>query len=248
MSLTRQIAVVTGASRGIGRAIAVELNQRGASVVVNYARDTEGAAKTAEIIQGMGGVACLVQADISDSAQVEKLIRTTVDTLGSVDILVNNAGITRDRLIAFMSEADWDLVLETNLKGAFECSRKALAAMIPRHSGRIINITSVVGITGNAGQTNYSASKAGLIGFTQGLAREVGQYHITVNAVAAGYVPTNLTEDLPAGIKEKILQAIPLGHGGTPEDIAHAVAFLASEDASYITGQVLNVDGGMVMD
>lgn len=248
MDLKHQVALVTGASRGIGRAISVALANRGARVAVNYAKDADGAAKTVELIKEIGGEACHLQADISNFSAAEELIQVTIETFGTVDILVNNAGITRDQLLAFMPNTDWDLVLATNLKGAFNCSKKVLPVMIPKGHGRIINIASVVGITGNAGQANYAASKAGLIGFTRALASEVGQYAITVNAVAAGYIPTALTDELPNNIKENMLQSIPLRRSGKPEDVGHAAAFLASEDASYITGQVLNVDGGMVMN
>ncbi len=247
MSLEGKSAVVTGASRCIGRAIAEELARRGAKVVVNYAKDAAGAQAAVEAITAAGGQACAVQADVSDFKAAEGLIKTALETYGALDILVNNAGTTRDMIIMMMPEADWDIVIQTNLKSAFNVSKAAVKAMLRKRSGRIINITSVSGIAGNGGQTNYSASKAGLIGFTRALAREVGARSITVNAVAPGFVPTALTNDLSAELKDASLKQIPLGRWGTVEDVAHAVAFLASNEAGYITGQVLSVDGGMVM-
>jgi 3-oxoacyl-[acyl-carrier protein] reductase len=247
MGLDGKAAVVTGASRGIGRAIAEELARRGAKVVVNYARDEAGATATVAGIQAAGGQACALQADVSDFKAAEGLIKACNETYGSLDILVNNAGTTRDMIIMMMPEADWDLVIQTNLKSAFNCSKAAVKGMLRRRAGRIINITSVSGVAGNAGQTNYSASKAGMIGLTRALAREVGARNITVNAVAPGFVPTALTNDLSPELKEASLKQIPLGRWGTVEDVAHAVAFLASDEAGYITGQVLQVDGGMVM-
>ncbi len=247
MNLDGKVAVVTGASRGIGRAIATELARHGAKVVVNYSRDAEGAQAGVEAIKALGSQGCAVQADVSDFKAAQGLIKTAVETYGSLDILVNNAGTTRDMVIMMMPEADWDLVIRTNLKSAFNCSKAAVKTMLRRRSGRVINITSVSGIAGNAGQTNYSASKAGLIGFTRALAREVAARNITVNAVAPGFVPTALTNGLPEELKEASLKNIPLGRWGTPEDVAYAVAFLAGPEAGYITGQVLSVDGGMVM-
>jgi 3-oxoacyl-[acyl-carrier protein] reductase len=247
MNLEGKVAVVTGASRGIGRAIAAELAKNGAKVVINYARDAEGAQAGLAAIQTAGGQGCAMQADVSDYKAAEGLIKAAVETFGGLDILVNNAGTTRDMVIMMMPEADWDVVIRTNLKSAFNCSKAAVKTMLRRRSGRVINITSVTGIAGNAGQTNYSASKAGLIGFTRALAREVAPRNITVNAVAPGFVPTALTNNLPQELKDASLKAIPLGRWGTPEDVAYAVAFLAGPQAGYITGQVLSVDGGMVM-
>jgi 3-oxoacyl-[acyl-carrier protein] reductase len=247
MNLEGKVAVVTGASRGIGRAIAAELAREGAKVVINYSRDADGAQAGLAEIQAAGGQGCVMQADVSDYKAAEGLIKATVETFGGLDILVNNAGTTRDMVIMMMPEADWDIVIQTNLKSAFNCSKAAVKTMLRKRSGRIINITSVSGIAGNAGQTNYSASKAGLIGLTRSLAREVAARNITVNAVAPGFVPTALTTGLPQELKDASLKAIPLGRWGTPEDVAYAVAFLAAPRAGYITGQVLSVDGGMVM-
>ena len=247
MNLAGKVAVVTGASRGIGRAIAAELARDGAKVVINYSRDADGAQAGVEAIKAAGGEGCAMQADVSDYKAAEGLIKDAIGAYGGLDILVNNAGTTRDMVIMMMPEADWDIVIQTNLKSAFNCSKAAVKTMLRKRSGRIINITSVSGIAGNAGQTNYSASKAGLIGLTRALAREVAARNITVNAVAPGFVPTALTNGLPDELKEASLKSIPLARWGTAEDVAYAVAFLAAPQAGYITGQVLNVDGGMVM-
>jgi 3-oxoacyl-[acyl-carrier protein] reductase len=245
--LDDRVAVVTGGSRGIGRAVALELAKRGAAVVVNYRGNAEAANEVVQAIEGQGGKAKAVQSDVSSYAEAEALIKETVDTFGKIDILVNNAGTTRDKLIMMMPEEDWDAVIATNLKSAYNTSKAAVKSMMRKRYGRIINMTSVVGIAGNAGQTNYSASKAGLIGFTKSLAREVAPRNITVNAVAPGYVPTDMTDVLSDEIKAATVKAIPLGRMGSVEDIAFAVAFLASDEAAYITGHVLSVDGGMVM-
>ncbi|HRE29233.1 MAG TPA: 3-oxoacyl-[acyl-carrier-protein] reductase [Anaerolineales bacterium] len=227
--------------------MAERLAAGGAKVVVNFARDAEGAAAVVAAITAAGGTAIAAQADVGDFKAAEGLVKGAVEAFGGLDILVNNAGTTRDMLIMMMPEADWDTVIQTNLKSTFNCSKAAVKIMMRKRVGRIINITSVSGIAGNAGQTNYSASKAGVIGFTRALAREVASRNVTVNAVAPGFIPTSLTNDLPEEIKEATLKSIPLGRWGKPEEIASAVAFLASDDAAYITGQVLTVDGGLVM-
>lgn len=247
MELEGRVAVVTGASRGIGRATALELARQGASVVVNYLSSAAAAQETVGTILAQGGRAAAFQADVSDHAQAQSLIRFALDQFGDLHILVNNAGITRDGLIATMEEDDWDRVLTVNLKSTFNCSRAAVRHMLRRRYGRIIQITSVAGQMGNAGQTNYSASKAGQIGFTKALAREVAARNITVNAVAAGYIETDIWASVPEASRQAALRLIPLGRTGRPEEIAAAVAFLASDRAGYITGHVLTVDGGMAM-
>lgn len=242
-----KVAVVTGGSRGIGRAIAIELGARGASVVVNYNSNGKAAQDVVMEIVKAGGSAAAFPGDVAKVEDANNLIKAAVEKYGRVDILVNNAGITRDMLIMMMSEESWDAVMDTNLKGTFNCSKAAVRHMMKARYGRIINISSISGQIGNAGQTNYSASKAGQIGFTKALAREVAARNITVNAVAAGYVETEIWEGVPEEARTALLNMIPLGRKGETHDIASAVAFLASDEASYITGQTLAVDGGMAM-
>lgn len=247
LSLEGRIAVVSGASRGIGRAIATELSQRGAAVIVNYLKSADDAAEIVSQINESGGKAEVFQADVSKFDQAQALIKFAIDTYDGLDILVNNAGITRDKLIMMMTEEDWDIVQDTNLKSTFNCSKAAVRHMMRKRFGRIINITSVAGQMGNPGQTNYSASKAGQIGFTKALAREVASRKITVNAIAAGYVETDIWAAVPDDAREAILSMIPIGRKGEPVEIAYTVAYLASEQASYITGQIIGIDGGMTM-
>jgi 3-oxoacyl-[acyl-carrier protein] reductase len=247
MDFSGKVAVVTGGSRGIGRAIALRLAAGGAKVVVNYHSNEAAANKAVEQVQASGGEAIAVQADVSQPAQAQALIDAAQKTFGRVDILVNNAGTTRDTLIMRMSEDDWDLVIDTNLKGTFNCIKAATRPMMRQRYGRIVNVTSISGLGGNAGQANYAAAKAGLVGLTKTVAKELGSRNITCNAVAPGYVPTDLTGTLPPELVELAIQRTILGRAGTAEDMAAAVAFLASDDASFITGQVLTVDGGLSM-
>ena len=244
--LAQQVAVVTGGSRGIGRAVALRLAEAGADVAV-VARTVEACAGTVEAIQGMQRRAWAIAADVSQASSVDGAVQTVLREAGRVDILVNNAGITRDGLLLRMAEEDWDAVLDTNLKGAFLFTRALARTFLKQRSGRIINITSVIGLMGNAGQANYAASKAGLIGFTKACAREFASRGVTVNAVAPGFIETDMTAALAPEQKEVILSRIPMGTFGKPDDVAHAVWFLALPASRYITGQVLVVDGGMVM-
>jgi 3-oxoacyl-[acyl-carrier protein] reductase len=246
-ALKDRIAIVTGAGRGIGRAIALEFARRGAAVVVNYNKSAEAAEKLCAEVQGAGGRAAVFQADVSDFKQAGDLVKFAVDTFGDLHILVNNAGITRDTLIMLMSEADWDSVLTTNLKSTFNCSKAAVKHMMRKRYGRVINISSVAGQMGNPGQTNYAASKAGQIGFTKSLAREVASRNITVNALAPGFIDTEILEAMSPETLEAMVKIVPLARKGKAEEVAYAAAFLASDEAGYITGQVLGVDGGMAM-
>ena len=247
MLLDGKAALVTGASRGIGRAIALCLAAEGARVAINYAGNVKAAEEVKAIIEAAGGTAILCQADIADSAAVEAMIADVVKEFGAIDILVNNAGITRDTLLMRMKDEDFAKVLDTNLKGVFYCTKAVSKLMMKKRSGRIVNMASVVGLVGNAGQTNYAAAKAGVIGFSKSAAKELASRGITVNVVAPGFIGTDMTAGLPESVKEKMLTDIPLGRMGEAEDVANAVLFLASDQASYITGQVVNVDGGMVM-
>ncbi len=247
MLLDGKVAIVTGASRGIGRATALRLAQEGAKVVVNYAGNLAAAEKTVDDIKQAGGDAILFQADVADPQAAGELVKAATAAFGRIDILVNNAGITRDNLLVFMKEDDWDAVMNTNLKGVFNCTKAVAKTMIKQRAGRIINLTSVVGIMGNAGQTNYAAAKAGVIGFTKSAAKELAARGITVNAVAPGYITTDMSAAIPEQAKADLAQKIPLSRLGKPEDVAEAVLFLASDAANYITGQTINVDGGMVM-
>lgn len=247
MDLKDKVAVITGSSRGIGRAIALKLAGLGAKVVVNYRTNAEAAQEVVEAIQAQGGQAIAVQADVGDAEDAKRLIKTAQTTYGGLDVLVNNAGLHRDTLLVRMSEDDWNEVMHTNLRGTFNCTKAAMRPMMKQRYGRIVNISSVSGLAGNPGQANYSAAKAGVVGFTKAVAKEVGSRNITVNVVAPGYVLTDQTTYLPEELKAKAIEMTPLGRAGMPEDIANAVAFLVSEEASFITGVVLRVDGGLAM-
>lgn len=247
LDLLGKIALVTGGSRGIGRATAIKLGAAGAKVAVNYNTSESAAHEVVEAITSEGGEAKAVKADVSKNDEVEAMINGLVKEWGRVDILVNNAGITRDNLMMRMSQEEWDAVMDTNLRSAYFCTRAVLRPMLRNRWGRIICLSSVVGLTGNTGQANYAAAKAGLIGFTKSIAREVGARNITANAIAPGFIQTDITAGLPEELKSNILKTIPAERYGQPEDVANAVLFLASDLAAYVTGQVLNVDGGMVM-
>ncbi len=247
MSLNDKISLVTGSSRGIGAAVAQELARRGSTVVVNYRSDQEGATSVCEAIRNEGGSCSLLQADVSVSEDAAGLVKEVLKQYGQIDILVNNAGLTRDGLLMSMKADDWDTVIQTNLTSVYQVTRPVVRSMIRKRSGRIINISSVIGLRGQAGQVNYAASKAGLLGFTKSLARELGSRGITVNAIAPGFIPTALTAVVSQEHLESIIEATPLGRMGTPEEVAKAVAFLASDDAAFITGQTLSVDGGLSM-
>ncbi len=247
MLLDGRHALVTGASRGIGRAVALAFAAEGASVALNFAGNVAAAEAVRAEIESAGGKAILVPADVSDENAVEDMVKTVTEAFGSIDILVNNAGITRDGLLLRMKEEDWDAVLNTNLKGVFLCTKAVSKFMMKKRYGRIVNMASVVGVTGNASQANYAAAKAGVIGFTKAMAKELASRGITVNAIAPGFIRSDMTDVLPDKVKEAMLAEIPLGRAGEPADVAKAALFLASDQAAYITGQVLKVDGGMVM-
>lgn len=247
LDLSSHVALVTGSSRGIGQAVARRLARHGAAVVVNARSNISLAEAVAEEIRAQGGRSLAVAADVSQAAAVARMVETAATTFGKVDILVNNAGITRDQLLIRMSDADWQEVIDTHLKGAFLCSKAVLRHMVKQRWGRIISISSVAGLTGNAGQANYASAKAGLIGLTRTIAKEMASRSITANVVAPGIIDTDMTRALPDRQRQALLAQIPLGRPGLPEEVAYVVACLASEEAGYITGQVVNVDGGMVM-
>ena len=247
MSLQGRNALVTGGSRGIGRAICLELARQGANVAVNYAGNQAAAQETVAACQALGVQAIAIQADVADAAACEAMVKEVIATFGSIHILVNNAGITRDNLALGISEADFDAVMDTNLKGAFSCCKAVYRPMMRQRFGRIINLSSVVGLRGNAGQANYAASKAGLIGLTKSMAKELAARNVTVNAVAPGFIDTDMTAALPEKAREAMLASIPMGRLGQAEDVARAVAFFAGDESAYVTGQVLCVDGGMAV-
>lgn len=245
--LTNKTAVVTGASRGIGRSIAIDLAKSGANVVVNYSGNEAKANEVVDEIKALGQQAFAVKADVSNAEEVQAMMKQSIDTFGSIDILVNNAGITKDNLLMRMKENEWDDVININLKGVFNCTKAVTRQMMKQRSGRIINLASVVGVCGNPGQANYVAAKAGVIGLTKTTAKELATRHITVNAVAPGFISTDMTDKLDDNVQTEMLKQIPLARFGAPEDISNVVVFLASEGAGYITGQTIQVDGGMVM-
>ena len=246
IQLNGKVALVTGASRGIGAVVACRLAQAGAKVGVNYHTSSEAAEIIVDLVNKSGGDALLVGGDVSQEDNAERVVKELVDYYGSIDILVNNAGINKDQLLIRMKSEDFDSVMDVNLRGAFLCTRFAMTHMIRQRSGRVINMSSVVGLSGNPGQANYAAAKAGLVGLTKAVAREVASRNVTVNALAPGYITTAMVDELNEETQEKILSNIPMGRFGTPEDVAEAVVFLASDGASYITGQVLTIDGGMI--
>ena len=247
MLLEDKVALVTGASRGIGRAIALQLAAEGAKVAINFAGNTAKAEEVKAEIESKSGEALLIQSNVASAEAVDDMVTKIVEKWGKIDILVNNAGITRDNLLMRMKETDFDEVISTNLKGVFNCTKAVSKLMIKQRSGRIVNMASIVGLTGNAGQTNYAAAKAGIIGFSKSAAKEFAARGVTVNVVAPGFIETDMTAVIPEKIKESMLNEIPLGRIGSPNDIANAVKFLVSDEAAYITGQVIRVDGGMSM-
>ncbi len=245
MNLEGRIALVTGASKGIGEVIAISLAKAGAKVAVNYHTGEESAAAVVDAIAAKGGEALAVGGDVSQEDQVDSIVKVILQNWGGLDILVNNAGITRDKLLLRMSADDWDKVISVNLRGVYLATKSALPHMIRQRRGRIVNMSSVVGLSGNPGQANYAASKAGIIGFTKSMAREVASRNITVNAVAPGYITTDMVQKLPEDVQKDILAHIPMSRFGTPEDVAEVVTFLCTDGASYVTGQVIGIDGGM---
>ena len=245
--LDGKIALVTGASRGIGRAIAIAFAKEGATVAINYAGNHEKAENVVKEIKDLGKDAISIQGDVTNADSVATMVKTVTEQFGKIDILVNNAGITRDNLLMRMKEEDWDSVINTNLKGVFLCTKAVSRQMMKQRQGRIINISSVVGVSGNAGQANYTAAKSGVIGLTKTSAKELAARGITVNAIAPGFIETDMTSTLTEDVGEQMLKQIPLGRFGSPDDVAQTAAFLASEEAAYITGQTIHVDGGMVM-
>ncbi len=247
MTLLGKTAVVTGGSRGIGRAIAIKLAEMGANIVVNYSSAPQKAEEVVALVKQMGRDAVAIQANVSNGEQIQKMMQEVEEKFSTIDILINNAGITRDTLLMRMKDEDWDQVMEINLKGTFNCTKAVTRKMMKQRSGKIVNIASVVGVMGNIGQANYAASKAGIIGFTKSVAKELATRGINVNAVAPGFIQTEMTDVLTEEVKEGLMSNIPMNQLGTPEDVANVVAFLCSDDAKYITGQVLHVDGGMVM-
>ena len=246
ISLEGQVALVTGSSRGIGAAIARRMAEAGASVALNYNASIDAAKEVQKSIDSVGGNTMLTAGDVSDESQAEQIIKAVVSEFGRIDILINNAGIHRDRLLLRMKTSDFDEVLQVNLRGAFLCTRFVMPHLIRQHYGRVINISSVVGLTGNPGQANYAAAKAGLIGFTKAVAREVASRNVTVNAVAPGYIATGMVEDLSEEQRSQILERIPMGRFGTTEDVAETILFVSSKGAGYLTGQVFTVDGGLI--
>jgi len=247
MLLQGKVALITGGSRGIGRATAILLAEQGADIVVNYAGNKAAADVVCDAIKALGRKVLAIQADVSKSAEVQKMVDDSIKEFGRIDILVNNAGITKDGLLMRMKDEDWSSVIDINLTGVYNCSKAVTKPMMKQKSGSIINMSSVVGVNGNVGQANYAAAKAGIIGFTKALAKEIASRNIRVNAIAPGFIATDMTTDLSEQVKEEMLKSIPLNSLGTAEDVAQAVLFLASDASKYITGQTLHVDGGMVM-